>query len=285
MTNLAFGMWRSNAEINTPENMKVLLEELLAEGISIIDLADIYGEEKYGDCEVLLGQCFAKYPDLRNKFKVVTKCGIVSREKAVIPHYNNKKEYIIKQVEQSLTNIHTTQIDLLLLHRPDLFMDMEEIYLAFKQLKQEGKVVEFGVSNYTPVQFKALNKYLSKRGIELKTNQIELNPYTTEHFDNDNVFYLKGEEIRPMIWSPYAGGELFQNNEISEGIAKIGEKYDLTISQVVISFLANQGLNPVIILGSQKIERYKEANAAIEKQISMEDMYTILKLLTKVDVR
>ncbi len=282
---IIYGMWRVNKEINSPEKQVKLLHELLELGITTIDTADIYGSEHYGDAHKILGAAFALEPELKTKFKVITKCGIIAREKSTLPYYNNQKEYIMNQVKKSLAELNLTSVDTLLLHRPDLFMDFEQVYEAFKELKSLCLVKQFGVSNYTPEQFKALNKYLSKRGIGLITNQIEINPFTTEHFDNDNVYYLKGEEIRPMIWSPYAGGALFEKNEIATVVAQIAQEYQLTNSEIVIAYLNNQGLNPDIILGTQKIERYELAVRALDIKLAAKDMYRILKACTKIDVR
>ncbi|MGL5020997.1 MAG: aldo/keto reductase, partial [Mycoplasmatales bacterium] len=163
--------------------------------------------------------------------------------------------------------------------------DFEEIYRAFKYLLDNNKVAEFGVSNYTPIQFFSLNKFLNKRGIYLVTNQIELNNFSSEHYDNDNIFFLKGEEINPMIWSPMGGGQLFEDNEISKGIEKIADKYNTSKENIVISFLHNQGLNPCTILGSHKIQRYEDAIDALELQITQEEKYKMIKFFTKKDIR
>ena len=77
----------------------------------------------------------------------------------------------MQSVEASLKNLHTDYIDVLLIHRPDPFMDPNEVAKAFSQLKQEGKVRHFGVSNFLPSQFNMLNSYLD---FPLITNQIEV---------------------------------------------------------------------------------------------------------------
>lgn len=285
MGRLAFGVWRIN-DITSDDvyNMLVELKEL---GINVIDTADIYHLEKYGDSERLIGDALAKDEELRKYFKVVTKCGVkAGAASPELPHYDFSYDHIVKSAIASKANLGVESIDILLLHRPDLFADFGEIADAFEYLRNEGIVKHFGVSNFTPTQFESLNRYLLKRKIRLITNQIEMNTFTTEHIDNDNIFYLKGAEVNPMIWSPLAGGRLFtEGNDVNGVLTELAEKYNTTIGNIAIAFLNNQGLDPIIILGSMKIERYKEALAGMEIKLERIDMYKIMKALTGKDVK
>lgn len=285
MGKLAFGVWRIN-EVTSDDvyNMLVELKEL---GINVIDTADIYHLEKYGDSERLIGEALARDEELKSFFRVVTKCGIKAGSASPeLPHYDFSYDHIIKSAYASRENLGVECIDILLLHRPDLFADYAEIADAFEYLRNEGVVKHFGVSNFTPTQFDSLYKYLLKRKIRLITNQIEMNTFTTEHLDNDNIFYLKGVEVSPMIWSPLAGGRLFsEGNEVNDVLKILAEKYNTTIGNIAIAFLNNQGLNPIIILGSMKIERYKEALEGMEIKLERIDMYAIMKALTGENVK
>lgn len=285
MGRLAFGVWRiQDLTVDTVYNMLVELKKL---GINVIDTADIYHLESYGDSERLIGEAFDRDEQLRDYFKVVTKCGIkAGAASPELPHYDFSYDHIIKSAFASRDNLGVESIDILLLHRPDLFADFGEIADAFEYLRDQGVVKHFGVSNFTPIQFEALNKYLLKRKIRLITNQIEMNTFTTEHIDNDNIFYLKGEEVNPMIWSPMGGGRLFtEENDVNGVLKELAIKYDTTIGNIAIAFLNNQGLDPIIILGSMKIERYIEALQGMEIKLERVDMYKIMKALTGENVR
>jgi predicted oxidoreductase len=281
VSELAFGMWTTaecGMDVDQLHDFLCRLSEL---DINLLDTAAIYGA--YHRSEAALGAVLVKYPALRNKFTIVSKCGIEVRSQT--PHYDNSKEYILTQVHESLDALRIASLDVLLLHRPDIFMDFDSVYQAFRELKDEGKVAEFGVSNYTPEQFKALYGYLNRRGIRLITNQIELNAFTDEHYRNDNTWYLKGEAIHPMIWSPLGKGQLFDDNDVSYGIRSLAEKNNATVTQIMISYLTSQGLNPIILLGSHKIERYIDAIKGLELKLTHEEMYYILKLFRKENVR
>ncbi len=285
MGRLAFGVWRIDGI--TSDDIYNMLVELKKMGINVIDTADIYHIEQYGDSERLIGDALAKDDELRKYFKVVTKCGIkAGAASPELAHYDFSYDHIIKSAIASKDNLGVDSIDIFLLHRPDLFADFAEIADAFEYLRNERIVKHFGVSNFTPTQFESLNRYLLKRKIRLITNQIEMNTFTTEHIDNDNIFYLKGAEVNPMIWSPLAGGRLFtEGNEVNRVLTELAKKYNTTIGNIAIAFLNNQGLDPIIILGSMKIERYKEALDGMEIKLERIDMYKIMKALTGKDVK
>jgi len=284
MSEIIYGMWRISDSNLSKHEIISLLEEMLAMGINTIDTAEIYGND-YNDAEMKLGEVFKERPDLIEKFIIVTKNGIVARDRAATPHYDNSFNYVVNGARKSIEAMNIKKIDLLLLHRPDVFSDFSEIAKAMLYLKEQKLVENFGVSNYTPLQFDSLRKFLNKRNISLVTNQIELNTFNSEHYDNDNVFYLKGEEISPMIWSPMAGGELFNDNNTNKIVSKIADKYDCTVDEVAIAFLHNQGLNPVTILGSNKIDRYKKAINALGLKLTFEEMYEIMKCMIGRDVK
>lgn len=284
ISNIIYGMWR----LEGLDDKKVYdnLIGLKKLGINTIDTADIYKINNYGDSERLIGKALSYDKSLKNYFNVVTKCGIcTASEKSSVKFYDNTKEYIINTVKNSLENLGVDKIYLLLLHRPAPFMDFEEVYQAFKYLKEEGMVQNFGVSNYTPIQFDSLNKYLLNRGINLITNQIEMNPLTTEHIDNENIYYLKGEEITPMIWSPMAGGQVFDNNNVNDVLVALANKYNVDTMNIVIAYLNSMGLEVKIVLGTHKLERYESAITSLDLRLESHEMYMILESYTKKSVK
>src|SRR5205085_3772351 len=131
--------------------------------------ADIYGG--YG-VEGLFGEALRRQPALRERMQLVSKCGIklVSPQRPLhtVQHYDTSAAHIIASAEESLRQLHTDRLDLLLIHRPDPLMDFDEIAEAFSALKKSGKVLHFGVSNFSRHQFESLN-----RRIALATNQVE----------------------------------------------------------------------------------------------------------------
>ena len=135
-------------------------------------------------------------------------------------------------VNQSLENFQTDYIDVLLIHRPDPFMDPAEVAEAFTQLKNEGKVRHFGVSNFKRSQFKMLQSYLD---FPLITNQIELSAYQLENFEDGTLDLCQEERLAPMAWSPLAGGAIFTSQD--EKTIKLRKKLEEIAKKLVLRAL------------------------------------------------
>lgn len=169
------GYWRLMDWNMSPLQLASFIEEHLDLGITTVDHADIYGGYQ---CEAAFGEALKLVPALRDRMEIVTKCGIATTAKPehALGHYITDSAHIIKSAEQSLVNLATDRIDLLLIHRPDPLMDADEVAEAFLNLHQSGKVRHFGVSNFTPAQFALLQ---SRLPFTLATNQVEISRYTS----------------------------------------------------------------------------------------------------------
>ena len=161
LSRIVHGMWRLTEWNFSKQDTIRFVEQCLEMGIDSFDHADIYGDYT---CEGLFGEALATEPALNQKLKIVTKCGIKllseNRPDHYIKHYDTSYDHIIWSAENSLKELRRDNVDVLLIHRPDPYMNPEEVAKAFTQLKESGKVTEFGVSNFLPSQYKALQKYL-----------------------------------------------------------------------------------------------------------------------------
>ncbi len=172
LSRIVHGHWRlAEWNLSSQELLK-LIEQTVELGVTTFDHADIYGGYS---CEKLFGNALSLKKELRQNIQIITKCGIklVSDKfpKQSINHYDYSYQHIVSSVEDSLRNFNSDYIDLLLLHRPAPFFNPEEVAKAFSYLKQSGKVLNFGVSNYTPMQFDMLASYSDEK---LVTNQVEI---------------------------------------------------------------------------------------------------------------
>ncbi|MEN9600348.1 MAG: hypothetical protein RL596_2672 [Bacteroidota bacterium] len=145
---------------------RYLIEQCLAAGIRSFDHADIYGDYT---TEEEFGAALKEDKTLRSQLKLITKCGIQmvtdNRPQHTIKSYHTGKKHILQSVENSLTNFGTDYIDVLLIHRPDPLLNPAEVAEAIQLLKQQGKVIEFGVSNFLPHQVNMLKQF-----VEIKYN-------------------------------------------------------------------------------------------------------------------
>lgn len=272
------GMMRLNSWGYTEKEVTDFIQKAIDIGVTTFDHADIYGN---GVCEEIFGNVLRKNPSIRNKIQLITKCGIIRKNENLnirVKHYNTSKKHILKSVENSLRKLHTNYIDLLLIHRPDPFMNPEEIAEAFYELHKSGKVLNFGVSNFTIQQFKTLQEYTN---LPLITNQIEISPYNLEHFENENIYFLLQKKINPMAWSPLAGGRIFNPSEengqrILKALKEVAKDFNVeSLDKIVYAWLLNHPVGIIPISGSGKIERLKNAVEAIDIKMNRKQWFMI----------
>ena len=122
-------------------------------GVNFFDHANIYGD---GEAERRFGDAFPMTGLKREDVIIQSKCGICPDRKVFDWSY----EEIVTSVDESLERLKTDYLDVLLLHRPDLLYDPEEVAEAFDELEQAGKVRWFGMSNVPPMMFEVLKKYV-----------------------------------------------------------------------------------------------------------------------------
>ncbi|SMY35856.1 Oxidoreductase YdhF [Photobacterium malacitanum] len=276
---LVQGYWRLAEWGMTTQQRLTFLEQHLELGITTIDHADIYGGYQ---CEALFGEALALKPSLRQQLQIVTKCDInlcnPKYPQRRINHYDTSKLHITESVNNSLANLQVENIDLLLIHRPDVLMDADEVAAAFAELKQQGKVNHFGVSNFAPAQFDLLQSRLEQ---PLVTNQVEINPLNFEVAHDGTLDQLQMKRIRPMAWSCLAGGDIFNGSSeqhirvratLTEIAAEIGAD---SIDQVIYAWIRCLPSNPIAITGSGNIERVRSAVAALDFSLSREQFYRV----------
>lgn len=273
------GLWRLSEWNMSSEQLVSFIEECIELGITTFDHADIYGGYT---CEEIFGNALALKPELREKIQIVTKCGIKLKSSKFpdlkMNHYDTSKEHILMSVNNSLKNLQTDTIDLLLIHRPNPFMDPKEVAEAFNQLQKEGKVRHFGVSNFLPSQFNMLQMHLD---MPLVTNQIEVSPMQFEHFEKGTIDLLLEKGVAPMIWSPLAGGQIFTSQSeaavrVRSMLEEIGAEIGAnSIDEVMYAWLLVHPANMMPIVGSGKIERVKTAVEASKLSMTSEQWLRI----------
>jgi predicted oxidoreductase len=265
------GAWRWSLP---DDQVKQLIHQSLDVGITTFDHADIYGD--HGN-EQIFGNVLRKDPSLRERMEIVTKCGIKfpsqKRPSSWVKHYDTSKQHIKWSVENSLRVLNTDHIDLLLIHRPDPLLDPIEVADAFGSLKQSGKVLHFGVSNFTPTQFEMLQSYLS---FPLVTNQLEVSiTHNLPLFDGSLDILMK-HRVSPMGWSPLGGGKLVEGDRTE--LFKKASRYNATDSQLSLAWLLKHPASIFPVIGTTKPERIVESSKAINLNLDLQDWFEMLKI-------
>ncbi|PAE18337.1 oxidoreductase [Bacillus sp. 7504-2] len=282
------GLWRLNEWPLSDEGLLSLIEKCLELGITTFDHADIYGGYQN---EALFGKALALKPSIREKIELVTKCGIKLVSKArpehKIKHYDTSKEHIMMSVENSLRNLEADYLDVLLIHRPDPFIDPGEVAEVFTRLNEAGKVKHFGVSNFTPSQFEMLNSYLP---FPLVTNQIEISVSQLQPFQDGTIDQCLQKRVAPMAWSPLAGGAIFSGEDeksvrIKKALQEVGEELGIAeIDKIMLAWLLLHPAKIMPIIGSGKMERIKAAAESLQIALTRQQWFKIWIASTGKDV-
>ncbi len=270
------GVWRMDEWNFDVAARQRWVEHCLALGITSFDHADIYGDYQV---ERLFGAVLAAAPRLRDSMQLVTKFGIklrsAHRPAHAVKSYDTSRQHIIDSVEESLRALRTDRIDVLLIHRPDLLMDPAEVAETFHALRAAGKVLHFGVSNHTPSQFALLHRH-----IPLVTNQIELSPLQLGALGDGTLDQSVELGLRPMIWSPLAGGRLLTSTDddavrVRAVLQDLASRHGVSETTIAFAWLLRHPSRPIPITGSRRIEALRESVAALDVTLARDEWYRV----------
>lgn len=278
LSRIVYGMWRvGDDEDTTPAHVQAKVESCLAQGITTIDQADIYGGYT---AEAILGGALRASPSLRDRIEIVTKCGIVApagrHAAARVKHYDTSAAHITHSVEASLRDMATDHVDLLLIHRPDPFMDPDETGKVLDSLVSSGKVKAVGVSNFRPWDFTLLQSAMSA---PLVTNQIEMSLSATAAFTNGDLAFLQERKLPAMAWSPLGGGSLFTRaGDFSAALQRIATEQGVDIAAVAIAWLLAHPARILPVLGTNNLQRIATISSANRVTIDRQTWFELYSL-------
>lgn len=267
---MTWGKW--GKDLSTAQ-MSELVTYCFDNGITSFDHADIYGGYT---TEAAFGKAFKKSGVNRDSVEFISKCGIqyvAETRNNKVKHYDLSEKYIISSVEQSLINLHTDYLDLLLLHRPSPLMHPDEIAAAASKLKEQGKIKALGVSNFTPSQ---TDLVLSKTAVA--ANQIQFSATHFESMLNGDLDHMMLHNIQPMAWSPL--GVLFredspQTTRLKTLMFDLIEKYTATADQLLLAWIMKHPAGIIPVIGTTNIERIANSIKATEIDLDLEDWFEI----------
>jgi predicted oxidoreductase len=279
LSRLVYGMWRLGDDPDiTPRHVLAKVEACLAQGITTMDQADIYGGYT---AEAIFGAALRAAPALREKIEIVTKCDIVApvgrHAAARVKYYDTSAKHIATSVEASLRDMATDRIDLLLIHRPDPLMDQHQTGRALDDLVASGKVRAVGVSNFRPWDVSLLQSAMTTR---LLTNQIELSLNARAPFTNGDIAYLQERAIPPMAWSPLAGGHLRAeaNDGLSARLDALGQAAGTDWTAVAVAWLLHHPARVIPVLGTNTLTRIATISDALKVPMDRQTWFELLTL-------
>lgn len=271
---MRWGVWGANLSEKEVQN---LIQTSLEEDLYTFDHADIYGGYT---TEELFGNAFSGMNISRDQIQLISKCGICypsDKKQFPLKYYNYSKEYILNQVDESLRNLKTDYLDLLLLHRPSPLMNPEEIAAAFGILRSSGKVRDFGVSNFTVSQFDLIHQYFPY----LVTNQVEISLTETKSFYDGTLDQMMMKSLKPMAYSVmgtyFSQPDSDQNQRIRLVLNELCSKYQVEENQLLLAFLLKHPAKTLPVIGTSKAETIKGFKQSLNINLETEDWFKLLE--------
>ncbi|MCR5323075.1 MAG: aldo/keto reductase [Lachnospiraceae bacterium] len=296
--NIANGPMNASAIIQGCMRMPALTKEAAAKvirtaydcGINFYDHATCYGEN--GAAETRFAEAFPLTGLKRDDIYIQSKCGLCFDRN----EFDWTKENILSSVDDSLRRLNIEYLDTLLLHRPDVLYDPEEVAEAFDELEKAGKVRYFGVSNLVPMQIELLKKYVKQpliiNQVQLSLEQSQLidqalymNNKTTEfsiNRDGNALDYCRLNDITIQAWSPLQigmfGGTFVDNPDfpkLNKTLAELADREKASKAAIAIAWILRHPANMQAIIGTMNPEHIKDICAASDVKLSHHDWYAL----------
>jgi len=279
---LSYGCWRFAQ--NTPAQGQALIEAALDHGMTMIDTADIYGfgephtftnDRGFGESEAVLGQILKSAPALRDKMVLATKGGIIPPRP-----YDSSFEYLTGALEASLTRLNTDHVDLYMIHRPSLTESFTEAGRALDALVASGKTKHVGVSNFTASQAAALQANMHA---PLQVHQNEFSAIVQSPITDGILDQCQERSMSLMAWSALGKGQIPKGDvhsarqPVIDILDRLARQHGATRTQIALAFVLRHPGSPIAIIGTQKVERIKEAAGALSVTLSARDWYDIIE--------
>ncbi|NNE87661.1 MAG: aldo/keto reductase [Silicimonas sp.] len=277
LSRIVYGMWRIGDDADTsPAHVRAKIDSCLAQGITTIDQADIYGGYT---AEAILGDCLKENKGLRDKLEIVTKCDIVAPTgryaDARVKHYDTSAEHIAQSIENSLTDMGIEHIDLLLIHRPDPLMNHHETGGALDAAVKSGKVRAVGVSNFKPWDWDLLQSAMET---PLATNQIEISLSAHEALTNGDIAFHQQHGISPMAWSPLGGGTLMDAKavgDLRQLMSRVAMETGTDEAAVAVAWLLAHPSSIMPVMGTNTISRIDTLSDAFKVKMDRQTWFEL----------
>ncbi|XOV77955.1 MAG: aldo/keto reductase family oxidoreductase [Aestuariibacter sp.] len=276
------------------DQMHKALDAALDVGINVLDHADIYSK---GRAEQVFGDVVKQRPELKEQLVIQSKCGIRLPEDEMPGRYDFSKAWVLQSVDGILQRLNIEQLDVLLLHRPDPLMELDELADAMFQLNTSGKVAHFGVSNMHVHQIQYLQSALHT---PLVANQMQMSLANLDwlnesvsagmregndlHFSPGVIEYCRSNKMQIQAWGCLAQG-LFSGRDISdrpqhikdtaELVARLAGEHQVSKEAIVLAWLMRHPANIQPVIGTTNPDRIRACQEAEKVQLSREHWYQL----------
>ncbi|HKR10830.1 MAG TPA: aldo/keto reductase [Pyrinomonadaceae bacterium] len=249
---LGQGTWRMGEDSSRRRSEVAAIRLGLDLGMSLVDTAEMYGE---GGAEEVTGEAIA---NRRAEVFIVSK---------VYPH-NATRRGAIAACERSLQRLDTDYIDLYLLHwRGDVALS--ETLDAFQQLKQDGKILDYGVSNFDAGDME--EAFDLEGGDEIVTNQVLYN-LVHRGIEWDLLPWGREHSVPIMAYSPLGIDRAEQKRILDhETTRSIAARHNATPSQIALAWILRHP-DLIVIPKASSPEHVRENRAAHDLKLTDRDV-------------
>ncbi|MWC42310.1 aldo/keto reductase [Sphingomonas carotinifaciens] len=263
-------MWRLTGEVAAAT---ALVHAALDAGITLFDTADIYGfdaPEGFGGAEAILGEVLAADRGLRGRIVLATKGGITPP----VP-YDTSADYLAAACDASLRRLQTDVIDLYQIHRRDFLTHPQEVAAALTRLVEAGKVRSVGVSNHSPAELGALQRFLN---LPIVSTQPEFSPLCVAPLYDGTLDQAMAANVSVLAWSPLGGGRLTDTGHAAGALlAEQGAVYGVDAVAAALSWIMVHPARIIPIVGSQKAARIRASTDAFKVEWDRERWYAVMQ--------
>lgn len=269
------------------------LETALEQGFNCFDHADIYTR---GKAEALFGEFLSGQPGLREQIIIQSKCAIRFADDTAVGRYDFSAEYIEQSVTGSLRRLGIEQLDILLLHRPDPLMVVDEVAVVLEKLLQSGKIRHVGVSNFGAPQQQLLQAAIQQ---PLVVNQLQMSlaqldwleanvltgmPQGANHFFGyGTVEYCQLNKVQIQAWGSLAQGKYSGSGQTlspaeqqtADLVAKLAAAYQVSAEAIVLAWLRRHPAAIQPVIGTTHPARIKACAQAANITLSREHWYAL----------
>jgi len=250
--------------------MTTLINQCVESGLTSFDHAAIYGGYT---TEADFGKAFSQTGIDRRKVQFISKCGIqypCDKSPYRIKHYDYSAKEIVRSAEQSLKNLQTDYLDVLLFHRPSPLMPLDEIVEALTLLFDSGKILSFGVSNFEPAKIELIRSV-----VPVVYNQIEFSLSHHKPLTDGQLDYMQLHQIQAMAWKPL--GDIFSqtwdNVNLQQVLTVLSGKYECTVDVLLLAWIMHHPAGILPVIGTTSIERMRNQKTATMLKLALEDWF------------
>ena len=254
-------------------------------GYRLFDTADVYGR---GACEEIFGEALKRVEGFRDTVMIATKCGIRHAQEPTPEapqRFDFSAEHILRSCDGSLKRIGIDTIDIYQLHRPDALCDPHEVAAAFDKMKQQGKVLNFGISNFLPSQVAMLQRWLN---VPLLINQVKIHLLQLDCFRDGTLDQCLEQQITPLAWSPLATGLLAEGDAVPPNHPKraiiedvlttldgLAKDFGASRAAIALAWLLKHPAGIIPIVGSVNPQHIRDAVKANDIDLTREQWYQL----------